>query len=308
MMAFAGCAGMAVILGAVSLFGLTMENHTKTSGYEYYIDSASTAATDDKIDIYKKAIELNPTKEDAYLGMLEAMLSDNEFSTDDDVTMISVLNSKYNGRDKDNKTYFQANRSGYVEFSYQLGLAYYYSAGVNGDKSSAVGWFKNVTDADMNSLDFGENDHYKNAWQARAKILGRISDYYKNKIGQMNQMGDSEVSYRDYWDDLMALMDDNVASQDNVVTELRLYNEIVTQIYNRTNEFKDEAGLTQDVMNGALDDIENRMNAMNLDQNRLAEELKTNISATIDGARKNITAAFAYDSVNAGESTEGGNE
>ena len=308
MKAFAGCAGMAVILGAVSLFGLVMENHTRTSGYDYYIDKAITASADEKIELYKKAIELNPTKEDAYLDMLDAMLSDNEFSTDDDVTMISVLSSKYNGRDKENKTYFQANRSGYVEFSYQMGLAYYYSAGVNGDKSSAVGWFKNVTDADMDSLDFGENDKYKNAWQARAKILGRISDYYKNKIGQMNQMGDAEVSYRDYWDDLMSLMDDNVASEDNVVTELRLYNEIATQIYNRTNEFKNEAGLTQDVMNGALDEIESRMNTMNLDQNRLAQELKTNIAATIEGARKNITAAFAYDSVNAGGSTEGGNE
>ena len=308
MKAFAGCAGMAVILGAVSLFGLVMENHTRTSGYDYYIDRAITASADEKIELYKKAIELNPTKEDAYLDMLDAMLSDNEFSTGDDVTMISVLSSKYNGRDKENKTYFQANRSGYVAFSYQMGLAYYYSAGVNGDKSSAVGWFKNVTDADMDSLDFGENDKYKNAWQARAKILGRISDYYKNKIGQMNQMGDAEVSYRDYWDDLMSLMDDNVASEDNVVTELRLYNEIATQIYNRTNEFKNEAGLTQDVMNGALDEIESRMNAMNLDQNRLAQELKTNIAATIEGARKNITAAFGYDSVNAGGSTEGGNE
>ena len=85
---------------------------------------------------------------------------------DEDVYLTTVLNSRDNGRDRDNRTYLQANRSGYVEFSYQLGLAYYYSVGSSGDKSSAVGWFQNVIDADMDDLDMGENDEYKYAWQA----------------------------------------------------------------------------------------------------------------------------------------------
>ena len=126
---FVGCGVMALILGGVSLVGMAMENNTTKSGYDYYIQSAQTAANDEKIQLYRSAIALNPTREDAYLDMLDTMVSDNVFSSDEDVYLTSVLNSRDNGRDRDNRTYLQANRAGYVEFSYQLGLAYYYSVG-----------------------------------------------------------------------------------------------------------------------------------------------------------------------------------
>lgn len=290
---FVGCAAMAVVLGGVSLFGLGMENSTTKSGYDYYISSAQTASDDEKIELYRSAIALNPTREDAYLDMLDTMLSDNDFSTDEDVYLTTVLNSRDNGRDRDNRTYLQANRSGYVEFSYQLGLAYYYSVGSSGDKSSAVGWFQNVIDADMDDLDMGENDEYKYAWQARAQILGRISEYYKNQIGVTNKAGDAEVSYADYWNDLMSLFDSDAIGQDNVITDLRLYSEIVYQIYSRTVEFKNEAGISQETMEQALTDIESRIAAMPIEGNAQAMELAADIANNIERARKNITATFA---------------
>lgn len=242
--------------------------------------------------------------------MLDTMLSDNDFSTDEDVYLTTVLNSRDNGRDRDNRTYLQANRSGYIEFSYQLGLAYYYSVGSNGDKSSAVGWFQNVIDADMDDLDMGENDEYKYAWQARAQILGRISEYYKNQIGVTNKAGDAEVSYADYWNDLMALFDSDAIGKDNEITDLRLYSEIVTQIYNRTMDFKNEAGISQEDMEQALTDIQARIDAMSIDGNAQAMELAADIENNIGLARKNITAAFAVDSTSGGSQSteEGGGE
>lgn len=306
--AFAGCLGGAVVLGGVSLFGMIMERSIQTSGYDYYIESAQTDSTEEKVENYKKAIALNPTREEAYLDLLDTMLADNDFSAQDDVDMTAVLNSRDNGRDQANQSYLQTNRSGYVEFSYQMGMAYYYSVGDNGDKASAVGWFQNVTDADMDELDLGENNQYKDAWKARAEILGRISGYYKNKIGETNKAGDAEVSYKDYWDDLMSLFDSDVAGSDNVITELRLYNEIVYQIYTRTVEFRDEAGLTQEVMEQALTDIAGRIEGLNTSQNRQAEELKASIEANIDLARKNITATFAAGNTASAAASQGGGE
>ncbi|MBB5263067.1 serine/threonine-protein kinase [Catenibacillus scindens] len=290
---FVGCGVMALILGGVSLVGMAMENNTTKSGCDYYIQSAQTAANDEKIQLYRSAIALNPTREDAYLDMLDTMVSDNVFSSDEDVYLTSVLNSRDNGRDRDNRTYLQANRAGYVEFSYQLGLAYYYSVGNNGDKSSAVGWFQNVIDADMDSLDMGDNDEYKYAWQARAQILGRISDYYKNKIGVTNKAGDAEVSYADYWNDLMSLFDSDAVGQDNMITDMRLYSEIVFQIYSRTVEFKDEAGISQEEMEQALDAIQSRMDIMAIDGDAQAMELAADIETMIEQARRSITATFA---------------
>lgn len=304
LIAFGGSAAMAVVLGGVSLFGMVMENKTKSSGYEYYISKAQTASQGETIEQYQKAIALNPTSEDAYLGMLDTMLQDNELSVEEDMIISTVLDSKENGRNKENSVYFQANKSGYVKFSYQLGLAYYYSVGSGGDKSAARGWFKNVTDADMSSLDMGEEDSEKDAWQARAEILGKISEY-RAKVGVANQAGDEEVSYEDYWYDMLSLVDDQVAERDNVITELRLYNEIVYQIFNQTMEFRD-AGLSQETMRTALSDIQSKLERMNTGKNRQAEDLKQEILGSISAAERNITSAFASNAPAVEDTVKGG--
>lgn len=304
MTAFGGNVAMAVILGGVSLFGWIMEKSTEESGYNYYISKAQTASASEAVEQYRKAIALSPTTEDAYLGMLDVMLQDNELSSDEDVIISTVLDSKDNGRDQENSTYFQANRSGYIRFSYQLGLAYYYSAGSGGDKASAKGWFKNVTDADLDSIDLGEDDSRKDAWKARAEILGKISEY-SGKIGVANQAGDEEVSYEEYWYDMMSLVDDNVAARDNQITELRLYYEIVYQIFNRTTEFRD-SGLTRQTMEQALNDIRKKLNTMNTGKNRQAQELKSSIEESMEMARRNITSAFAFNTPVKTETEEGG--
>lgn len=304
LIAFGGSSAIAIVLGVMSLFGMIMENKTKTSGYEYYISKAQTASQKEAIEQYQKAIALNPTSEEAYLGMLDAMLQDNELSVEEDMIISTVLDSKENGRNKENSVYFQANKSGFVKFSYQLGLAYYYSVGSGGDKSAARGWFKNVTDADMSSLDMGEEDSEKDAWQARAEILGKISEY-RTKVGVANQAGDEEVSYEDYWYDMLSLVDDQVAERDNVITELRLYNEIVYQIFNQTMEFRD-AGLSQDTMRTALSDIQSKLERMNTGKNRQAEDLKQEILGSISAAERNITSAFASNAPAVEDTVKGG--
>ena len=314
LIAFGSCIGMAVILGAVSLFGLIMENNTKKSGYDYYIEEAVTASVEEKIENYKKAIALNPSKEEAYIELLNVMLADGEFSSEDDMELTAVLNSQENGRDKSNKGYLQENRSGYVYFSYKLGNAYYYSVKGGGDKASAVGWYKNVTDTDLSTLDFygivdSEQENgipNKEKCQARAETLGRISSYYKKKLGKTNEAGDAEVTYADYWNDLMSLYESDIAGQDNRITELRLYNEIVYQINKSYTEFKNQAGLSQKTLEDVINEIEKRVEGMEIVANSTVQEqsLKGQIEETIETARKNIKAAF---STSIFEQNEGGN-
>ncbi|MBO6159771.1 MAG: serine/threonine protein kinase [Firmicutes bacterium] len=291
--AFIGTAAAAIVFGAASLTFLGLENSTEKSGYNYYIENAATVASfDDKMADFKRAVAIDPTKKEAYISMLDSMLLDGDFSSSDDVTMTQLLMTKGKGRNSDNRTLFQKNNeAGYVEFAYQMGLAYYYSAGVNGDKSSSAGWFDIVTNADMANLDMGDNNAYKDAWQARSRILGRIAGYYKTK-GQVNKAGDQETTYADYWYDLMELFDTNVASQDNMITELRLYNEIVAQINNSYMQFK-EAGITQQQMEQALNDVESRMGSMNLSTNAQAASLSQNITNAITLARNNVKAVFS---------------
>lgn len=312
MMLFSGCAAMAVLFGVGSLVGLGLEKSTQRSGYDYYVSEAATASSEQKTELYREAVSIDPTKSEAYLEMLDVMLEDNVLSSDEVIEMTSMLNNKDNSRSQDNKTYLQANdEAGYVKLSYQLGMAYYfYGNNGAGDKPSSVGWFANVENADMSKLNF-DNDsdnNNKTKWQQRAVIFGRIGSYYKTKLGQINQLGDAEVSYADYWYDLMALMDASLVSNeasDDKITELRLYNEVAAQINSRVMDFKEEANIDKATMENVLDDILARVNAMTLDQ-KIGQNLKNTILTTVEGARKNITAAFAYDSLTNG-STEGGN-
>lgn len=283
MIAFGACAGMSVILGAASLFGLLMENKTEQSGYDYYIDKAEVASTSEAIDLYRTAIKLNPKSEEAYLGMLDAMLWDNELSAEEDMVMMSALSSIESNRGQENETYLKNNEEGYTKFAYELGLAYYYSTSGSGDKSSAKGWFDIVANADMDSLDMGDDDSDKDAWQARSEILGKICEY-SNKIGVVNQAGDAEVSYTDYWNDMMSLIGKDVASRDNVITELRLYNDIVMQIYEHIDDFYN-AGLTTSEMVTAIDQIESSMNALNVSNAGSDQNLKQETQQIIDAAR-----------------------
>ena len=257
--------------------------------------------------MYQKAIELNPTSELAYLGMLEEMIATDGFDSTDDATITSVLYSKYNDRDQDNNTYFQANRSGYTYFAYELGCAYYTANGGSGDKASAAGWFQIVNEADLDSMEFEIEGTTVDKTQMRAmsEILGRICNYYKsNSIGKVNELGMGEYTYGEYWTDLMALLDGDVASDANVMMELKLYNEIVYQIYTRTVEFKTEAGLTAQELNEALDKVQNKLDRVDSKSNSIPQtimEIEDNISM----ARKNITATFTSNAVIT-NSTEGG--
>lgn len=104
----------------------------------------------------------------------------------------------------------------------------------------------------------------------------------------------------------MSLYESDIAGQDNRITELRLYNEIVYQINKSYTEFKNQAGLSQKTLEDVINEIEKRVEGMEIVANSTVQEqsLKGQIEETIETARKNIKAAF---STSIFEQNEGGN-
>lgn len=302
MLLFSASAALTVLCGAGSLTGSVLARQTETSGYDYYVENAATAADSEKLQLYRKAIALNPEKETAWLGVLDAVGADNEFTAEEDSYITSLLSSRDNARSQDNKTLFQKNAGGYVRFAYNLGMLYYYTEGTGQNKTSAGGWFDIVSKADMDSLDLGDDNDKKNAWQTRATILGKISAY-NSRIGQTNQAGDAQITYMDYWQDLMALMADDIAGQDNIVTELRLYNEIVYQICTHYDAFK-ESGVSKEEMQTMLQNIRQAADSAEINDNPVAKELKQEIDDAIVIGEKQIQAAFAANAQTQTDKTE----
>ncbi|HCT90295.1 MAG TPA: hypothetical protein DF613_02760 [Lachnospiraceae bacterium] len=284
-------AAMGLLMGVGSLAGAVLSGREKATGFDYYIESASTAAGRDKLELYRKSIALEPRREEGWLGIVEAVGADGIFTTEEDGCILSLLSSRDNGRSQDNKTVFRRNKAGYIRFAYNLGMLYYYAEGRGQNKASAGGWFDVVCKADLSNLDLGPDDDKKSAWKARAEILGKISGY-SSRIGKTNQAGDAQTTYFDYWNDLMLLVDNDVAGRDNVVTELRLYNEIVYQICTRCDAFY-EAGVAGEDMARALNDVENRIRGLYITENPVAEELKQEILKAALIGRKQVEAVLA---------------
>ena len=118
-------------------------------------------------------------------------------------------------------------KDAYAEVAYRLGIAYFYCYEETGNKQLAAKWFEIAT----------SQRRLTKARQERATRLGKISQYYAT-IGKESKSGDKTVSYLDYWNDLVAIADGNVAKADNLVTALVIYKEVASQVYDNAHRFQ----------------------------------------------------------------------
>lgn len=256
-------------LGVVCLMGALgckfMESKTTNESYaSYYQEAEAAVEKDTKIDKYTKAIELDPEKSDAYLGLLRnVILEDGEMSSEEDKILHNIFYGSAEGQSRQNIEYLRKNEKEYGAIAYQMGLAYFYYYGSNGDKASAAPWFKDASE-------YGLEEPRQ---QKKVELLGRIADYY-NDLKKENKDGDSAVSYLEYWNDLSQLTEGNIVEEDNAVTALRMYNELVNQVATNTKKFK-EAGVSRSEIEKKMDDI----------SKHIESEVSTSSDAGSEGVR-----------------------
>ena len=243
-MKFSIPAALAITFAAASGIFFGMESHTTNTSYDAYLLAArnSTVKTDE-IANYRKAINLDPYRSEGYVSLLqEAFLDDNVFTRDESEEFRSILIDYGNGKDT-NENVFKTNTEGYEKFAYDAGIAYYYKFEEKSNKKNAKGYFG-----------IAKSSKYLDDKQLeRAKRLYAISSYY-SMIGITDETGDATITYRDYWDDLVALSEGNLVEADNERTALILYQELVTQVVSRASDFKRD-GVTQEVMQAQMDNI-----------------------------------------------------
>ena len=243
-MKFSIPAALAITFAATSGIFFGMESHTTNTSYDAYLLAArnSTVKTGE-IANYRKAINLDPYRSEGYVSLLqEAFLDDNVFTRDESEEFRSILIDYGNGKDT-NENVFKTNTEGYEKFAYDAGIAYYYKFEEKSNKKNAKGYFG-----------IAKSSKYLDDKQIeRAKRLYAISSYY-SMIGITDETGDATITYRDYWDDLVALSEGNLVEADNERTALILYQELVTQVVSRASDFKRD-GVTQEEMQAQMDNI-----------------------------------------------------
>lgn len=120
----------------------------------------------------------------------------------------------------------------------------------------------------------------------RAECLFRISEYY-SIIGRVDNTGDSSVSYRDYWDDLVELTAGNLVEMDNPNTAIIMYREMTSQIISRADDFKN-SGVTQSEMQEQLENIREHLET---DFNSLTESQESGIQDSLKALNESLSQA-----------------
>lgn len=225
-----------------------LESDIKQSTYDACLTAARNAtAKEEAVSNYRRAINLEPDRSEAYLELLDDVyLSDSVLSSEESEELRSIL-IDYGSKKQTNEIVFQGNRQEYDVFAYEAGIAYYYKFEEKSNKKNAKSYFAIAQ----------SSQYLKENQVERAKRLYAISDYY-SRIGQVDETGDANITYRQYWDDLTALSEGNLVEIDNENTALIMYRELVSQIVSHAVEFKND-GVTGEEMDAQIENMESHL-------------------------------------------------
>ena len=279
--------GASAVISGVCITGSVALSESAGSlednGYKTIINDAGSLDRTEQIEKYGQAISLKPSEETGYLELLNKVyLEDDNFSEKEDEELRELLITHYD-EEHTYKDMLMSNEEAYEDFAYNLGLAYFYYYDEEGDKKKSASWFNIAAESD--TLPYSK--------VKRAERLGKIADYYTN-IGKPNKSGDSKVSYADYWKDLKAITEGDIAAEDNSTTALMVYKEMISQIYKNASAFKAD-GISYKEMKEQIDNISSRLESdIECDTDSI-KKMKENLEESIVSAERALENAFSSD-------------
>ena len=277
------------LAGAVGMVGFHIaESNTMKASYDSYIRSAENSSDfDTKMDYYKRAIDRQPSKTDAYDSLLTFMEEDQVFDKDEKAALETCLNnhSETSGNSTNIDYFRNRNRAGYDHFEFRLGRDYF--SYLKGGKADAHRCFEEV----IESSNLSEQD------KKIANSLYNLTDYYA-KLGQTNQnwaKGSGQYSYADFWDLLQRVTaDPNTIDEQtgDVPYSVAMYREVASQIAVNFRQFRN-AGVTEQQMRDVMTAADIYLGGLDRSiYSNLYDELIPQTENAIADARSAMAAAF----------------
>ncbi|MEE3493790.1 MAG: hypothetical protein VZR06_01430, partial [Butyrivibrio sp.] len=218
-------------------------NTIQKENYKHFITEATSAPDDlTAVDMYTKAILMEPENKQAYMDLLNNLFLVDENLTEAEAQQLRTILITPT-KDGTVEECLARNKEAYAEFSYKLGVAYFYCYEGVGNKHFSNKWFNIAASSGTLS----------NAQKERAERLGKIAGYY-DTMDYQSGSGDLKVDPREYWDDLVSAADGDIAAVDNETTALIIYKEVGIQIFNRADKFL-KSGVSYDEMSNEINYI-----------------------------------------------------
>lgn len=273
---------LATLAGGI---GFSMaENSTRQKSYDYSLTEArSTTDADQQLELYRQAINLNPSEGKGYIELMDyGFLGDNAFTQDESNEFTKILGLSDGGTERNEDILKDKDKAGYEALAFKAGMAYFYYYEQSGGKQLSQKWLNVVANAE--SLTEQQRE--------RGRRLAKISEYY-HSIGVQNATGDASITYERFWNDMTSLTKGNLVELDNEKTALVMYKELASLIHTNCTDFKN-AGVTKEQMEEELVNMESHVETdiIQAGKQKGYEDLIDNLHKAIGNAREQIAANF----------------
>lgn len=229
-----------VVCLCVGFLGLAMQNVTNNADYTQNIVNAEKAGdSEEKANLYAKAIDIKPMSRDAYLGMIEAFKMDSAFSTSEEALLKQKLDA--------NLVELREQKD-YADLAFEIGKLYWYyydygkSATVDNQitrMKSSVAWFEDA-------VEYGTeySDDYLMA--TIYKDIGKFNRDINLNIEEASDKG----KYAPYWENIKNLVT-KISSQkgESEIVELEVYRLSMYSIESYARKFKADGVEKEDMLN-----------------------------------------------------------
>ena len=208
---------------------------------------------------YKLALELIPEEKLIYQSMIKYFIRLNHFQIEDAVILLDLINSVCE-EGTVIEIFQKHNALGYAEFSYALGLGYFYDMGNITGKGASEKWFCEAIDT-MTSQD--ENEAFGKQKRKRAGLYAKIANYYNtfllNGTDQSGERGTGD--FMDFYKTLHSLNQFEVtqkSTKSDLAAAYLISREITIEIMNYAEQFLKDSSINKKMLNKELEKIEER--------------------------------------------------
>lgn len=227
---FSFVVGAAIFSLGIGIFGQVMNNQINNNDYNNNIEWAEKATkNEEKLKYYLNAIDIKPTANDAYLGLIEFFKSDTVFTVEEEEQLKKKMTTNFTNVAEDDTEY--------ADLAFEIGKLYwyYYDYGRTENNDNQITRMKSSTQWFEDAVTYGtaDRDYYEMA------IIYRDIGKFNAEINSQIEEASDKGLYLPYWENiqsLLTLVEEN--PDESELVKLELYKLAANAIENYARKFK----------------------------------------------------------------------
>lgn len=284
-----------ITMGQISLvFGIGCQKvsaYYKEEVVMKYINMAEKS--EDKreaVRYYKLAVELIPEEKLTYQSMVKHFICPNHFQIEEAAVLLELMNTFYEEKTAI-EVFKEYDAAGYAEFSYDLGLGYFYDMGNMTGKGASEKWFREAIGVE-DKLD--GNEQFDKQKKRRAILYAKIANYYNTfLLNGQDQSGERGVGdFVEFYKTLHSLNQFKItekSTKSDIAAAYLISKEIAIEITNYAKQFLKDNTINKEMLENELEKIKGRTGYFIKEKKDMKE-----LYQFIDDAKRKIDIADSF--------------